>query len=98
MSDIGTPNDDCDCKDARERDATWSVGGGGRLTNRLGVLFSAAGNTAILDAFGSPVEVGAGVGVRLGGATVTVIPTVGLSDASPRYAVNVAIGAEIFRR
>ena len=72
--------------------------GGRRLTNRLGVLFSAAGNTAILDAFGPPVEVGAGVGVRLGGATLTVIPTVGLSDASPRYAVNVAIGAEIFRR
>lgn len=61
-------------------------------------MFSAAGNTAILDAFGAPLEVGAGIGVRIGDTTLSVIPTLGFSDASPRYAVNMAFGGEVFRR
>lgn len=78
--------------------ALWSVGVGRRLTKRASLLATAAGNTAILAEFGAPIEIGAGIGIRAGRATVSVIPTVGLSDASPRYAVNVGLSAEVFRR
>ena len=78
--------------------ALWGVGAGRRLSNRVSLLATAAGNTAILAEFGAPIEIGAGVGIRAGRTTVTVVPTVGLSDASPRYAVNVGLGAEVFRR
>lgn len=90
---LGDP-EDVDLRNA----AIWSAGAGRRLSRRLTLLATASGNTAILAEFGAPVEVGAGVGIRAGGATVTIVPTVGLSDASPRYAVNVGLGAEIFHR
>ena len=76
----------------------WGVGAGRRLSNRMSLLATAAGNTAILEDFGAPIEIGAGVGIRAGTATVSIIPTVGLSNASPRYAVNVGLGMEVFRR
>ena len=76
----------------------WGVGAGRRLSNRMSLLATAAGNTAIMEEFGAPIEIGAGVGIRAGTATVSIIPTVGLSNASPRYAVNVGLAMEIFRR
>jgi hypothetical protein len=78
--------------------ALWSVGAGRRLSKRISLLAMAAGNTAILAEFGAPIEIGAGVGIRAGSATISLIPTVGLSDASPRYALNVGLSAEVFRR
>ncbi len=90
---LGDP-EDVDLRNA----ALWSVGAGRRLSQHVSLLATAAGNTAILPEFGAPIEIGAGVGIRAGSATITIIPTVGLSDASPRYAVNVGLGAEVFRR
>lgn len=78
--------------------ALWGFGGGRRLTDRVGLLFSAYGNTTLLAEFAAPMEVGAGIGVRAGHTTLSIVPTVGLSDASPRYAVNVGLSAEVFRR
>ena len=78
--------------------ALWSVGAGRRFSKQVSLLAMAAGNTAILAEFGAPVEIGAGIGIRAGKTTISVIPTVGLSDASPRYALNVGLGAEVFRR
>lgn len=90
---IGDP-DDVDLRNA----ALWGFGGGRRLTDRVGLLFSAYGNTALLAEFGAPVEVGAGVGIRAGRTTISIIPTIGLSDASPRYAINAGLSAGVFQR
>lgn len=90
---IGDPGD-IDLRNA----ALWGVGGGWSVTGRLGLLFSAYGNTALLAEFGAPIEIGAGVGINIGRATVSILPSVGLSEASPRYAVNVGLSADILRR
>ena len=76
----------------------WSFGAGYRLTSRLALLGSASGNTAILQGFSAPAEIGGGVGVRLGNTTVSILPTFGLSAASPSYAVNVSLSTQVFRR
>ena len=76
----------------------WSFGAGYRLTPHLALLGSASGNTAILRGFSSPAEVGGGVGVRLGSTTLSILPTFGLSAASPSYAVNVSLSTQVFRR
>jgi hypothetical protein len=89
---IGDP-DDVDLRNA----VLWAFGGGRRMTDRIALLFSASGNTALLADFAAPVEVGAGVGIRAGRATLSIVPTVGLSDASPRYAINIGFGADIVR-
>ncbi|MBI4477677.1 MAG: hypothetical protein HY654_10915 [Acidobacteria bacterium] len=90
---IGDP-DDVELRNA----VLWGLGGGRRLTDRVGLLFSAYGNTALLAEFAAPVEVGAGVGIRAGRTTLSIIPTIGLSDASPRYAINVGVGADLLKR
>lgn len=77
----------------------WSAGGGWRLSNRVFLLGSAYGNTAILREFAAPIELGAGIGLRLGErVSVTVLPTAGITDASPRYSLTVGLSTEMFRR
>lgn len=76
----------------------WSFGTGYFVTRRVAVLASASGNSAILPGFSAPAEVGGGVGVRLGGTTLSILPTFGLTSASPSYAVNVSLSTQVFRR
>ena len=90
---IGDP-DDVDLRNA----ALWGLGGGRFLGDRVSLLFSASGNTALLAEFAAPIEVGAGVGIRFRRTTLSIMPTLGVSDASPRYAVNVSLAAEVFGR
>ncbi len=79
--------------------ALWSAGGGRRVSNRLALIAMASGNTALLREFKAPVEVGAGVGVRVGNRlNASVVPTFGLSDASPRYGITVGLSSDIVRR
>lgn len=76
----------------------WSAGGGRRLTGRLYALVSASGNSAILPEFGVPAEVGAGLGVRVSDQfSVTLLPSVGLSDASPAFAFTAGISTTLGR-
>lgn len=77
----------------------WSVGGGRRLSGRTSLLASASGNTAILREFGAPLEVGVGLGVRAGDRlALTILPTVGLTEASPRVALTVGVSRRLFER
>ncbi len=77
----------------------WSVGGGRRLTERVFLLGSAYGNTAILPEFGAPAEIGAGVGVRVAEhLNLTVLPSVGVSRASPSYGITVGLSTRVWRR
>ena len=77
----------------------WAVGGGRRLTQRWYLLGSAYGNSAILRDLAAPIEIGAGFGVRLGERlTVSVLPTVGLTGASPRYGVTLGVSTDVVRR
>lgn len=77
----------------------WSVGGGRRLTPRLFLLGSVFGNTAILPDFGAPAEVAAGFGFRIAEyLNLTLLPSVGFSQASPSYAVTVGLSTRVWRR
>lgn len=77
----------------------WSVGAGRQLTSRLYLLASAAGAGAVVPAFGRPVEIGAGLGATLADhLNLTILPTFGLSNASPRYALTVGISTDLLRR
>ncbi|MBI2220305.1 MAG: hypothetical protein HYU53_03760 [Acidobacteria bacterium] len=76
----------------------WSFGTGYFVTKRVALLGSASGNSAILPGFSAPAEIGGGVGVRLGSTTLSILPTFGLSEASPSYAVNISLGTQLFRR
>ncbi len=76
----------------------WSFGTGYFVTKRVALLGSASGNSAILPGFSAPAEIGGGIGVRLGNATLSILPTFGLSEASPSYAVNISLGTQLFRR
>ncbi len=79
--------------------ATWSVGGGRQVASRTFVLVSAFGNTPVLSGYQAPAEVGAGLGFRLADhLNFTVIPSVGLTRASPRHGVTVGLSSEIWRR
>ena len=77
----------------------WSAGAGRRLTRRVYLLGSAYGNSAILREFSAPIEISAGLGVRLAERlTVSVLPLVGLTEASPRYGVTLGLSTDMFRR
>ena len=79
--------------------ALWSAGVGRHLAGRYYALASAAGSTAVVAAFGSPAEIGAGLGVKLGERlALTVLPSIGLSNASPKYGVTVGISSDLLRR
>ena len=79
--------------------ALWSAGTGRRLTDRLYLLGSAAGSSSVIPAFGSPVEIAAGVGVKVTNRLIlTILPGVGLSSASPKYAVTIGISSDVLRR
>jgi hypothetical protein len=78
---------------------TWSLGGGTRVASRLFLLASAFGNTAVLAGYDSPMEIGAGIGLRLADhVNLTAIPSVGLSHASPKYGVMVGLSTDLWRR
>jgi hypothetical protein len=78
---------------------TWGLGGGKRLTSRVFLLSSAFGNSAVLPGYAAPAEVGVGLGVRLADHLyLNTIPSVGLSHASPRYAVTVGVSTDLWRR
>ena len=81
------------------RDAVlWSFGTGYFVTRRVALLGSASGNSAILPGFSAPAEAGAGIGVRFGSTTLGILPTFGLTAASPSYAVNVSLSTQVIRR
>lgn len=82
------------------RDAAfWSLGGGRRLSPRTSLIVSGAGNTAILPEFGAPLEIGAGLGVLAGEQlTLAVVPSIGLTKASPRVALTFGISRRVFDR
>lgn len=91
---IGTP-DGADLDNA----FLWGVGGGRQLSPRVFVLGAAYGNTAVVSAFGAPAEISAGLGFKIGErVNLTVMPLVGLNDASPRYGVTVGISSDMIRR
>ena len=53
----------------------------------------------MVPACGRPVEVGAGFGVTLADhVNLTILPTFGLSDASPKYALAIGISSDLLRR
>lgn len=77
----------------------WGVGAARRLTDRLFLLASASGNGAIVPGFAAPAEVGMGVGLRIGGRTsLTVVPSIGLTDASPDYGLTLGLSTNLIRR
>ena len=77
----------------------WSVGAGRRLTSLLYLLASASGAGAVVPGFERPAEIGAGLGVEVTDhLIVTVLPTLGLSNASAKYAVAVGISSDLLRR
>ncbi len=79
--------------------AIWSAGTGKRLTDRLYLLGFAAGSSAVISAFGSPGEIAVGVGVKVTNRLIlTILPGVGLSNASPKYAVTIGISSDVLRR
>lgn len=79
--------------------ALWSAGGGRRLNERLYLLGAANGSTAVVAAFGSPAEMGAGLGVKLNDRlALTVLPSVGLSHASPKYSLTIGVSSDLLRR
>lgn len=78
--------------------ATWAVGGGRGLASRVFLLASAFGNSAVVAGYGSPAELGAGLGVRLAEhLIVSAIPSVGLTHASPRYGVTLGLSTDLWR-
>lgn len=91
---VGRPGG-VDLRDA----AFWSIGAGRRLSGRASLLASAAGNTAILREFGAPAEVGAGLGLRAGDRLfLTILPSVGLTEASPRIALTFGLSQRVLGR
>ena len=79
--------------------ALWGVGGGRRLSSRVFLLVSAYGNSATLPEFGAPAEVSAGLGFKLSERpSFTVMPLVGLTDASPKYGIIFGITNDMMRR
>jgi hypothetical protein len=82
------------------RDAVlWGVGGGRRLSSRVFLLASAYGNTATVPEFGASAEIGAGLGIKLSDrASLTVMPLVGVTNASPKYGITIGITNDMTRR
>lgn len=79
--------------------ALWGVGGGRQLSSRVFLLVSAYGNTATIPEFGAPAEVSAGLGYKLSDrASLTVMPLVGLTNASPRYGITFGMTNDMMRR
>lgn len=79
--------------------ALWGVGGGRQLSSRAFLLVSAYGNTATIPAFGAPAEVSAGLGLKISRrANLTIMPLVGLTNASPKYGIVIGITNDMTRR
>jgi hypothetical protein len=79
--------------------ALWGVGGGRRLAARVFLLASAYGNTATIPEFGASAEFSAGIGIPLTTrVSITVMPVVGLTNASPKYGVTFGITNDLTRR
>lgn len=77
----------------------WSAAAGRSLSPRLSLLASAIGNTALLAEFDAPVEVGIGVSVRVGDRLlVSVLPSTGLTDASPRFGLTIGLSRLLLER
>jgi hypothetical protein len=79
--------------------ALWGVGGGRQLSTRVFLLVSAYGNTATVPEFGAPAEISAGLGIKVSDrASLTVMPLVGVTNASPKYGITVGITTDMTRR
>lgn len=77
----------------------WAAGTGRRVRPKLYLLVSANGSSAIVPEFGASLEIGAGVGVPLRqGLNLTIVPSVGLTNASPRAALAVGLSTDLLRR
>ena len=77
----------------------WGVGGGRQLSSRFFLLGAAYGNSAIVSEFGAPAELSAGVGFTISErASLTVLPFVGLTQASPKYGLTIGISSDMTRR
>ncbi len=77
----------------------WGIGGGRQLSSRIFLLGAAYGNSAIVSEFGAPAELSAGVGFKIGeGASLTVLPFVGLTQASAKYGLTIGISSDMIRR
>jgi hypothetical protein len=77
----------------------WGVGGGRRLWSRVFLLASAYGNTATIPEFGAPAEISVGLGFPLTArASLTVMPVVGLTNASPKYGITFGMTTDMTRR
>jgi hypothetical protein len=77
----------------------WGVGGGRRLSSRVFLLASAYGNTATIPELGAPAEIGVGLGFPLTErVSLTAMPLVGLTDASPKYGITFGITTDMTRR
>lgn len=74
----------------------WGVGGGRQLASQVYLLGSAFGNTTVVNGYSAPVEVGAGIGVRVTPhLSITGLPSVGLSNASPNYAFTIGLTTDL---
>lgn len=74
----------------------WGVGGGWQLARQAYLLGSAVGNTTVVSGYSAPVEVGAGLGVRATPhVSITALPSVGLSNASPNYAFTIGLTTDV---
>ena len=77
----------------------WGVGAGRQLSSRIFLLGAAYGNSATVSEFGAPVELSAGLGLKINDrASLTVLPFVGLTQASPKYGLTVGISSDMMRR
>jgi hypothetical protein len=77
----------------------WGVGGGRQLSSRVFLLGAAYGNSATVSEFGAPAELSGGVGFKISDrANLTILPFVGLTQASPTYGLTVGISSDMMRR
>jgi hypothetical protein len=77
----------------------WGVGGGRQIAPRMFLLGAAYGNSATVSEFGAPAELSAGIGLKISErASLTVLPFVGLTQASPKFGLTIGISSDMMRR
>lgn len=79
--------------------AFWNVGAGRELSGPVSLLASVTGNTAIVPDFAPPLELSAGVGLNTGHHyTLSVMPAIGLTEASPNIGLVIGFSRRVFER